>query len=336
MTKQVNYTKYQKRVIKFLGDTLGTKTPFRYERAQNNHLKVLIDGVPKPLFTGSTPSDCKSLNNFMSEVKRELRALHTPQEEVGSSRAIKGEAQVSTSNFDEKLLQGCIKSLRNRLEVIKSKEEALVIEHKNVEVVSESRLQSVKHVLSHGLQQAKQQRYVKPKEMKQFEQHLLKHLNFMLPTLAFYSDLLNSKSGYQAVKLSSDALSVAQMEKMVSQSDCAAGVVGNIYPIQESALKEAQLCVSQGESRSEPPEAKAPILAVESAAKGQAAQSLMALSSAERIAQFRSLSRAQSLSLIEEIEQAMALNREQDIESVVALIKEKGLPLESIIARLEA
>lgn len=74
MCKQTNYSKYQKRVIKFLNDLLGTDRPFTYERAKNNHLKVLIDGIPKPIFTGSTPSDCKSINNFMAEVKRELKA----------------------------------------------------------------------------------------------------------------------------------------------------------------------------------------------------------------------------------------------------------------------
>ena len=44
MCKQVTYTKYQKRVIKFLYDFLGNDYPFDYEKAQNNHLKVLIEG----------------------------------------------------------------------------------------------------------------------------------------------------------------------------------------------------------------------------------------------------------------------------------------------------
>lgn len=75
MCKSSGYSKYQKRVIKFLNDLLGADTPFSYERTQTNHLKVLIDGVPKPIFTGSTPSDCKSINNFMAEVKRELEQV---------------------------------------------------------------------------------------------------------------------------------------------------------------------------------------------------------------------------------------------------------------------
>ncbi|WP_217534722.1 hypothetical protein [Vibrio metschnikovii] len=52
MPKQVSYTQYQKRVIRFLSEYLGAQTPFTYQRTQTNHLKVLIDGVAKPLYTG--------------------------------------------------------------------------------------------------------------------------------------------------------------------------------------------------------------------------------------------------------------------------------------------
>lgn len=64
MPKQVSYTQYQKRVIRFLSEYLGDQTPFTYQRTQTNHLKVLIDGVAKPLYTGSTPSNIKSINNL--------------------------------------------------------------------------------------------------------------------------------------------------------------------------------------------------------------------------------------------------------------------------------
>ncbi|EKO3671511.1 hypothetical protein M3923_000116 [Vibrio metschnikovii] len=43
MPKQVSYTQYQKRVIRFLSEYLGAQTPFTYQRTQTNHLKVLID-----------------------------------------------------------------------------------------------------------------------------------------------------------------------------------------------------------------------------------------------------------------------------------------------------
>lgn len=40
--------------------------------------------------------------------------------------------------------------------------------------------------------------------------------------------------------------------------------------------------------------------------------------------------------LIDHVNQAFALNHEKDIDAVVGLIRDKGLPLEAIISRLEA
>ena len=109
MCKQSSYSKYQKRVIKFLNDLLGTDTPFTYERAKNNHLKVLIEGIPKPIYTGSTPSDCKSINNFMAEVKRELKARKNEEEKAPQQENRKLISLLKQSNdiyceYDEFLL----------------------------------------------------------------------------------------------------------------------------------------------------------------------------------------------------------------------------------------
>ncbi|EOE4738915.1 hypothetical protein QO227_01480 [Vibrio vulnificus] len=40
--------------------------------------------------------------------------------------------------------------------------------------------------------------------------------------------------------------------------------------------------------------------------------------------------------MIDDINQALALNRDEDIAAVVAMFKEKDLPLEANISRLEA
>lgn len=192
MCKLSSYSKYQKRVIKFLNDLLGTDTPFSYERTQTNHLKVLIDGVPKPIFTGSTPSDCKSINNFMAEVKRELR----------SSKAEQGDSQPTpklvnpTKASNDKLIQGCVKSLRTRLPILKSQEESRVLDAQKLDDINTKRLEAVKHSISFALQARKDGVYIKRNEMKGIEQAILKHLNFMLPTMAYYSELLASQNKY--------------------------------------------------------------------------------------------------------------------------------------------
>ena len=169
MCKQSSYSKYQKRVIKFLNDQLGTDTPFTYERTQTNHLKVLIDGVPKPIFTGSTPSDCKSINNFMAEVKREIRASKV--EEGDCKPTLQLPTPIKVSN--DKLIQGCIKSLRTRLPVLKSQEETHVLETHEFDDISSNRLEAVKHSISFALQARKDGVYIKRNEMKELERRRL-------------------------------------------------------------------------------------------------------------------------------------------------------------------
>ena len=122
MNKQASYSKYQKKVIKFLYDLLGVDTPFSFERAQNNHLKILIDGVPKPLYTGSTPSDTKAINNFMAEVKRhvalskkeaedaEVEAKAEEIVEAENEAVTKQNLPISMQASLDKIIQTCLKS----------------------------------------------------------------------------------------------------------------------------------------------------------------------------------------------------------------------------------
>lgn len=66
------------------------------------------------------------------------------------------------------------------------------------------------------------------------------------------------------------------------------------------------------------------------------ATDLMAMLANNRVSLLRNLTKVQALLLIEDINQAMAQNREEDIQAVVDLIRDKDLPLETIILRMEA
>jgi ABC-type iron transport system FetAB ATPase subunit len=60
------------------------------------------------------------------------------------------------------------------------------------------------------------------------------------------------------------------------------------------------------------------------------------MSANNRVSLLRNLTKAQALMLIDDINQAMAENQEEDIEAVINLIRDKDLPLEAIISRMEA
>lgn len=332
MCKQASYSKYQKKVIKFLTDFLGVETPFTYEKAQNNHLKVLIDGVDTPLFTGSTPSDSKSINNFMAEVKRQVTASRLKQKEAEAEAGSETDApEVSQTSGQskspvlnlvqmshDKIIAACIKSLRTRLDTMKSKEEALVLETKSMDEIKKFRINEIKHSITIAHQSKKLPIYFKPKDMKAIENKILQHLDYWMPTLACYSSLLNNKKKYQKKDLM----------PYVSESKIANNVLEFEPEITEKLVansKTKDVRVSQVFKKSQQDVQEKSCITTE----------LMSMSSNARIALLRNLARVDALQLIDDINEALAINREQDIMEVVNMIKEKGLPLEAIISRID-
>jgi hypothetical protein len=320
MCSQANYSKYQRRVIKFLTDYLGSEIPFTYEKAQNNHLKVLIEGVPKPMYTGSTPSDSKSLNNFMAEVKREVKA--SQQEECDGTAVCKPMLPNPMQMSRDRLIQNTVKSLRTRLDALKSKEETLVLEHKSVDVIAAHRTETVKQAVSLSLQARKQGTYLKPKEVRVLEGKISNHLDFMLPSVAYYAELLDAKQKYKKGEV--------EVEQKAAQQQIQ---TSNVIKLDEKADTVESTTVKT---------ANGPCFSVETKNNSESQQhansatELMGMSTSNRVSLLRQLTKAQALMLIDDLNTAIAQNREEDIAKVVALIQEKDLPIEAIISRIDA
>lgn len=343
MCKQENYSKYQKQAIKFLSEHLGTETPFTYERTQTNHLKVLIEGLEKPLFTSSTPSDNKTLKNFMADVKRELKAnkaKHPPHHELSPKAAM---AKAITPSH-EKLTENCIKTLRSRLTTIKPQEQEQVLKSKALDVVASYRHDIIKGAIARALQDRKQGAYIKPQEMKKIEKKLSQHLDFMMPTLADYSALLESKTRYQTKahtlnELKTGANNIETTPAATPKSKATNGAGGGAVATKANGSMQsapawvngvateqaADYCLTNTSSNT----------SANSSSGDNSAVELMKMAANNRVRLLRDLSKAQALQLIDDINQALALNLEQDIAAVVAMIKEKDIPLEAIISRVE-
>lgn len=317
MFKQTMYSKYQKRVIRFLTDLLGTETPFTYEKTQANHLKVLIDGVPKPMYTGSTPSDRKSFDNFIADVKRELKASKIDYSLGNASQPELEPSETIDESYD-KLIQSCVKTLRTRLGMIKSKEQEKLLESRSIDVIADYRNEVIKNTVALATQARKPNGYIKHQEMKLIESKVLKHLKFMMPSLAHYSELLDSKSKYKK-ELTETVAEEKTLVKTVTSSDSL---------VQNKAL-ETPLKIA--------PEQQPETVKLNNKSLTNTNSSVFELMSKpinNRIKALRYLTKAQALQLVDDVNQAMALNREEDIAAIVALIKEKDVPLEAIIAQL--
>ena len=144
MKKSKSKTKYEKKVIKSVGSVLKD-IPFTCEITQKNHLKFLIDGVEKPLFTGLTPSDHKSLPNFISEVKKALK--QRANNLAAPVQTEDGKKETSNTEKHEKLIRNMRKKLQQLKSLLMKEEKKLVLENKNVDFIAEHRLNLVKQAI---------------------------------------------------------------------------------------------------------------------------------------------------------------------------------------------
>jgi hypothetical protein len=297
MCKKASLSRYQKRVVKFLTDFCGTIHPFSYEKAQNNHLKVLIAGVPKPLYTGSTPSDRKSLNNFMAEVKRAIRESQTITEEVKPVKKPQNKMSHTVSQYLDKLTQAAIKTLRKQANTLKAREEEAVLEQRSTDAVELFRSQLIKKRILQANSSQCNRLYLKQNDFKVMGQSIRKHLDFTLPTLAYYGELLDeSKTKAESPKL-----------------------------VEENKLKPAIKTAERPKSVK-----KISTINDESKSKKASVKDLGLTKIEGRVERLREMSKEEALALIEDINTAIRLNREADIAQVVALIKEKGLFIDEI------
>ncbi|PHR55779.1 MAG: hypothetical protein COA47_13620 [Robiginitomaculum sp.] len=328
------YSKYQKEIIKELTKTLGL-IPFTYQKAKNNHLKVLIDGVKKPLYTGSTPSDYNSQHNFMSLVRQEIRVIDKDvSPEPIKQKNSKMDLQMHKKHNTEKMLKTILKSLRHIVTAIKKREEKLVIEAGTIKPISEHR----KVLITDSIQRAKRDNsglgYLTNKEMNALENELKIHIDFMLPNVAYY-----------AMKLSELGKVTTPTQNEVDTSMTKDEVVSIEF---SSKIKEVNCNKMDNESMNictVDNVNKESEMNVISSAKSSAQSAIIddpstdihavtSLSDSARIAVLQQLTKSEAAQLIADITQAVELNRQADMQHVLSFMQEKGISLDDIAAQL--
>lgn len=329
MCKLTSYSRYQKRAIKFLNEFLGTSRPFTYEKANNNHLKVLIQGVRKPIYTGCTPSDCRSIKEFMAEVKRAVKESDKPLSEleekkgnVESSVASAKRVNVSGERQD-KVVQSVVRAMRNRIEVIKTKEEEMVLESMSLDEIGNSRKSVIKEGIDLAIKSNRQGAYFTQKELKTMSQSVEEHLDFMLPTIAYYSDKIHEstlRNQHDRLVKPTITAPISQLSENGTNSSLIRQEKANIELTSEKSRTVAKVQSSKKRT----------------VGKSNPIEQLIDMNVKARQLSLRQLTPSQAQRLISDIEKAMDANREQDIHQVIDLIKEKQLCIDEIVSRLVA
>lgn len=307
------YSKYQKVIIKELTTTLGV-LPFSYEKTQNNHLKVLIDGVDMPLYTSSTPSDINSKLNFMSLVRQEVRAIHekiTTEEEGGKVKTLSAKSTKLKYNR-ERILIAILKSLRNILPSLENREYKLVIDASSIKPISEYRKGLIDESILRARRDQKSLSYMLIKDLNLLKKDLKMHIDFILPSIAYYSNKLNELGKTNTPK---------QNEKNV------------IVNLDTTGKKSKKQTVSL---RKVPNEIKGcSEMKIEHLSNETLdIEKLSNMSSTARIASLQILSNAEGVQLITDIKKAMVLNREADLQHVRDFMAEKNITIDDIAENL--
>ncbi|MDK9789757.1 hypothetical protein [Vibrio sp. D431a] len=307
MTKQQSgYTKFLREVDRVLAAECYL-VPYRTERASSNHLKIFIDGVDKPLFASSTPSDKRALKNFESELRGVLRQRRIDQDEKARSEGASEEeiskVQTSSSTLKTKkmknLIDDCVSGIKKRINTLQDSEWSLVKENGSVDVIGDFRskeaLKSYEHFKSkHPISQV-----MDKDDIHSLITFLVTHLNFHLPSRAEYSNKLNPK-------LEVDVEPKTPVTKIQISEENDGGISPSNEVIQD---------------KEESPEVVISPLT-----------SIMMLKKGARVEMLRDLDLKQSSLLIEDINLAMKRNKEDDLERIKNIMERGGISVEDLEA----
>lgn len=202
---QKRFTPYQRELITKLRAMLGN-TPFSYEKTANNHMQLKIDGIDRVFHTGGTPSDFRSQNNFLSDIKAELKRIKTPciRPITLPNSQQKADAKKEVCGFVQHQTRLQLKRLKSNLRMIRKQEYKMLTELQDksglaisneqlADCISDFRRQQTAVELEKAIQHHKGDRFVTPGLIKNAKQELVDFLNSQLATRAEYRERLQRR-----------------------------------------------------------------------------------------------------------------------------------------------
>jgi len=321
ITKHTSLSKYQKEIVKRLINLLGTSIPFAYERTGKNHLKVLIDGIDKPFYTSSTPSDRRSAVNFIADIKRELKVNDISQAPLlvceSRSKVVLHKAVVC-----EKVASQSIKNIRSRVSSLISHELGLVKNNNSVDIVDSYRLTTVKNTINYVSKRLKPPFYATKKELQAIEDAVLKHVDFILPSKAYYAQALKNE--------------VRAVVNVTNSKLVAVGKAANEHVVNNKLANKTTTTTFKHAKRvklidEEPVSSSIDKHDIE---QNNSLSWLTNQNNASQVSTFKGLKNEDALRVIENIKQAMTCNRDKAVLDIVSLMEANDVDVNMLKAHL--
>jgi len=348
------YSNYQKRVIKGVADLVGD-LPFTYEKSSNNHLQIKIKGVDRVFFTSSTPSDRRSYENIMSDIRGELKRIEvegqpTPVNESLPESAEKSAARQALQEMMDKSVHTIIKKHRNSIDKIKKDEfQAFLAADFDSEgdVVREFRKNLIKSEIERALKSRANNEFIPPGMINKSKKQIEENLNFMLPSMAHYQSLGRDQapaehSDLEPLEHSSleptikDSASIASTKENVGDSAVDDGNAADrtVEDLPSEDLTDSNTTSNNSASLNDVGRSVAKDVVETIDEPKDFLPQLLDEKPHKRLAAIKALSKKQIALLIEDCQKALEQKHQEDIRDLAHQIQAKGVSIEELEAAL--
>lgn len=333
--KSHTYTKFQRNAIAAIAKIVGSRA-FRYEKTGTGHLKILVEGLPSPIYTSSSPSDSRSILNLKSDVRKMMNIARL--EKTLLPPVCDTSACSPTGNKAAKMISYIIKRLRATLDEIEAEEERQA-KMRGVDILPALRREIVQMGIDKWLDENEVANgYFTPADLQKIHKDLMQHVNFMLPGLSHYAGIAKAKQtdSKEAATVANENQETEQPEQQPAVPELT--VVAETSEPESTPAPEPEQATSAPAEDSTPPATPAakpiPVVRSEKEKAIESMNSLLAHSPRGRINAFKTLPLSRAQELIAELTKAIDEKHEDDLREVINLIKNKGLDVGEIAERM--
>ncbi|PVZ70394.1 hypothetical protein DC094_07315 [Pelagibaculum spongiae] len=280
----------------------------------------------------------------MADVKTAIKNASLPRPSRPANN-VPPPGQARKQFYFDKLYDAAVKALRNKIDEFAENESKIICSENDLEMLKPSRLALAEQLLSYAKNNDKRSAYLTNKDIKELTTKILKHINFMLPSAAFYSEQLqqiqeNEMSEKQPITVLAKPLTKKSAEvvqaTVQTTTQAAAPILATTPPTKPKNLTEQQTNNTDLQTGTLPQtHVLQPHTQQQQDDSIDNPAILLAGKNAEsQIHWLQQLDMLQLQQLQENIQQAIIQKTEKNIEQVVALIEQNDLPIDVILQKL--
>lgn len=326
-------TSYQKQVDKYLRDFLGYAHPYYLKKAQNNHLKVYIEGVPDILVTGATPSDSSGFDNFKALVAQKIREKEAEPVEIPEPKPCPQKHAGLRQALVDNLKGKAIKTMKSQLSDLRIKEKDFILHSQNPEDHKIFRGDIASISLKYAIKTLRGKAFITKVEQKEIKNEVLRHMNFALPSTAYYAEMIESQKVAEEMtaeensKIEVSVCETAPIDSKISSKKKMKAVkapkIENSPVLAQNKINHQVVDITKDESEN---------IHLDDFKNMKSEESFhgVDIQSENRVEALRALSHDEAMALIADIQLAMELNRESHTRTILEMMKQHGISLEDL------